>query len=70
VIQNVLNPPIPRSLSDPGGVCAIIPCGPTMLARIGIMQALNRHVERVCNPDRKDPHWGRRKLARERWRSA
>ena len=28
--------------------------GPTMFARIGIMRALNRHVERVFNPDRKD----------------
>jgi hypothetical protein len=28
--------------------------GPTMLARIGVMRALNRHVERVFNPDRKD----------------
>jgi hypothetical protein len=28
--------------------------------------ALNRHVERIFNPDRKDPHWGRRKLARDR----
>ncbi len=34
-------------------------------ARIGIMRALNRHVERVFNPDRKDHHWGRRKLARD-----
>ena len=24
--------------------------GPTMFARIGIMRALNRHVERVFNP--------------------
>jgi hypothetical protein len=40
--------------------------GPTMFARIGIMRALNRHVERVFNPDRKDPHWGRRRLARDR----
>ena len=40
--------------------------GPTMLARIGIMRALNRNVERVFNPDRKDHHWGRRKLARDR----
>jgi hypothetical protein len=39
--------------------------GPTMMARIGIMRALNRHVERVFNPDRKDHHWGRRKLARD-----
>ena len=40
--------------------------GPTMLARIGVMRALNCHVERVFNPDRKDRHWGRRKLARDR----
>jgi hypothetical protein len=40
--------------------------GPTMFARIGIMRALNRHVERVFNPSRKHPHWGRRKLARDR----
>jgi hypothetical protein len=40
--------------------------GPTMFARIGVMRALNRHVERVSNPDRKDTHWGRRKLARDR----
>jgi hypothetical protein len=40
--------------------------GPTMLARIGIMRALNRQVERVFDPPRKDHHWGRRKLARDR----
>jgi len=40
--------------------------GPTMFARIGVMQGLNRHVERVFNPDRKDHHLGRRKLARDR----
>ena len=39
--------------------------GPTMFARIGVMRALNRHVERVFNPDRKDHHWGKRKLARD-----
>jgi hypothetical protein len=39
--------------------------GPTMFARIGIMRALNRHVQRVFNPGRKDQHWGRRKLARD-----
>jgi hypothetical protein len=38
--------------------------GPTMCARIGIMRALNRHVERVFNSDRKDQ--GCRKLARNR----
>jgi len=30
------------------------------------LRALNRHIERVFNPDRKDHHWGRRKLARDR----
>ena len=40
--------------------------GPTMFARIGVMRALNRHVERVFNPDRKEHHWGRRELARDR----
>ena len=39
--------------------------GPIMFARIGVMRALNRHVERVFNPDRKDRHWGRRKLKRD-----
>jgi hypothetical protein len=39
--------------------------GPTMFARIGVMRALNRNVERVFNPDRKDHHWGRRKLKRD-----
>ena len=39
--------------------------GPTMFARIGVLRALNRHVKRVFNPDRKDHHWGRRKLARD-----
>ena len=39
--------------------------GPTMLARIGVMRALNQHVEKIFNPDRKDTHWGRRKLKRD-----
>jgi hypothetical protein len=39
--------------------------GPTMLARIGVMRALNRGAERVFNPNRKDHHWGRRKLKRD-----
>ena len=26
--------------------------------------SLNRHVERVFNPERKDSHWGKRKLKR------
>jgi hypothetical protein len=36
--------------------------GPTMMARIGVMQALNRHHGRVFNPSQKAHHWGRRKL--------
>jgi hypothetical protein len=40
--------------------------GPTMFARIGVMKALNRNVERTFNPCRKDTNWGRRKLARDR----
>jgi hypothetical protein len=40
--------------------------GPPMFARIGIMRALNRHVQRVFNPSRKDTHWGRQRLARDR----
>jgi hypothetical protein len=40
--------------------------GPTMFARIGVMRALNRGHVREFNPSRKDPHWGRRKLARDR----
>ena len=40
--------------------------GPTMLAHIGVMRALNRHVERVFDPSRKDHRWGRPKLARDR----
>jgi hypothetical protein len=39
--------------------------GPLMHARIGVMRALNRNVERVFNPDRKDTHWGKRKLKRD-----
>jgi hypothetical protein len=40
--------------------------GPTMLARIGVVRALNRHVERVLEPSGKKHHWGRGKLARDR----
>jgi hypothetical protein len=39
--------------------------GPTIFARIGMMQALHRNVERVFNPDRKETHWGKRKLKRD-----
>jgi hypothetical protein len=33
--------------------------GPTMLARIGVMRALNRHVERVFDPSRKESSLGK-----------
>ena len=39
--------------------------GPTMLARIGVLKALHRNEVRVFNPDRKDTHWGKRKLKRD-----
>jgi hypothetical protein len=39
--------------------------GPTMMARIGVMRALNRNVVREFNPDRKDIRWGKRKLKRD-----
>jgi len=38
--------------------------GDTMLARIGVMRALNRHFVREFT-DRKDHHWGKRKLKRD-----
>jgi hypothetical protein len=40
--------------------------GPVEFARIATLQALNRHAQRVFNPDRKETIWGRRKLARDR----
>jgi hypothetical protein len=40
--------------------------GPAMFARIGVMKALNRHVERVFSPSRKVVRRSNRKLARDR----
>lgn len=40
--------------------------GPTKFARIGVMRALNRNIERVFDPTRKEHHWGHRKPARDR----
>ena len=37
-----------------------------MHVRIGIMRALNCHVERVFDTSRKEKHWGPRKLAQDR----
>jgi hypothetical protein len=31
---------------------------------VGVLRALNRNIERVFNPDRKNTHWGKRKLKR------
>jgi hypothetical protein len=39
--------------------------GPMVFARIGMMQAINRHSQRQFT-SRKDPHWGKRKLKRDR----
>jgi hypothetical protein len=39
--------------------------GPTMFARIGGMQAINRHTPEEFDPKRKSPHWGKRKLKRD-----
>ena len=40
-------------------------CFAGSMARIGMMRALNRNVERVFDTSRKDTHWGRRKLRRD-----
>ena len=39
--------------------------GPTILARIGVLRELHRHVVREFNTDRKQTHWGKRKLKRD-----
>jgi hypothetical protein len=39
--------------------------GPTMFARIGVMQVLNRHHVREFDLDGKPHHWGKRKLKRD-----
>jgi hypothetical protein len=40
-----------------------------MLARIGVMRALNRNVERVFDPSRKDHHSGKRKRKRDQMKT-
>jgi hypothetical protein len=40
--------------------------GWTWLASIGALRALHRNVLREFNPDRKETHWGKRKLKRDR----
>src|SRR5258705_9889964 len=39
--------------------------GPMIFAQMGMLQAIHRHRQRVFNPDRKDTHWGKRKLKRD-----
>jgi hypothetical protein len=39
--------------------------GPMMFARMGMMQAINRHKPVDFDPKRKNPHWGKRKLKRD-----
>lgn len=39
--------------------------GPMVFARMGMMQAINRHKPRVFDPSRNEHHWGRRKLKRD-----
>lgn len=34
-------------------------------ANMAVLQALHRHEPHVFNPDRKDHHWGKRKLKRD-----
>jgi hypothetical protein len=38
---------------------------PLLHARVGMLRALNHGVERVFNTDRKETHWGKRKLKRD-----
>jgi hypothetical protein len=40
--------------------------GPLTFARIGVMKALNRHAERMFDSSRKETHWGKRKLKRDK----
>ena len=36
-----------------------------IFARMATLQAIHRHHKQVFNPDRKDHHWGKRKLKRD-----
>jgi hypothetical protein len=38
---------------------------PLFFTRAATLQAIHRNRERVFNPDRKDHHWGKRKLKRD-----
>jgi hypothetical protein len=48
----------PISVAPAAGVALRDASGPTMFARLGMMQALHRGEVRAFNPDRKEHHWG------------
>jgi hypothetical protein len=39
--------------------------GPLLHARVGMLRAMNHGVEQVFRSDRKETHWGKRKLKRD-----
>jgi hypothetical protein len=39
--------------------------GPMIFAQMGMLRAVHRDQKRVFDPDRKDTHWGKRKLKRD-----
>jgi hypothetical protein len=39
--------------------------GPLLHARVGMLRAMNHGRERVFRSDRKETHWGKRKLKRD-----
>jgi len=39
--------------------------GPIEFARIATLKAIDRHAQRLFNSNRKETHWGKRKLARD-----
>jgi hypothetical protein len=66
-LRDVLADPVIDDAAEwPALILVATSGGPTMFARIGVMKALNRGHVREFNPDRKDHHWGKRKLARDR----
>jgi hypothetical protein len=60
---------LPKELSDLApwqisieALILVARSGPTTLARLAFTKALNRNVVLSFNPDRKEIHWGERKL--------
>jgi hypothetical protein len=39
--------------------------GPLLHARVGMLRAMNHSRERIFRTDRKETHWGKRKLKRD-----